>query len=374
MTRRFKPYRARLALVALAGALVVTALAPATASASHFDDSTKVCNQPGVCVLTIDVDGLIFEDDVITVDLDPGTTGATFRSATRTGGTCPPTSVSLVDSTTVHLDPSENLPFPGCTIVLEETLAATSAGEVCQTIDSDFSFPESTVCAQLTPAQCSDSADNDSDGKVDYPDDQGCEDAEDDSESPDPPQCSDRLDNDEDGQTNFPDDQGCEDAEDDSESPDPPQCSDRLDNDSDGKTNFPADPGCTSASDDSESPDPVKPPSPRPANPCTITGTRGNDIIRGTSGRDVICTGGGNDIVYGRGANDVIYGGSGNDILRGGDGSDRLIGGPGNDILHGDGGADSLNTQDAIRGNDVANGGAGDDSCATDPRDVRRSC
>ena len=339
MTRRFKPYRARLALVALAGALVVTALAPATASASHFDDSTKVCNQPGVCVLTIDVDGLIFEDDVITVDLDPGTTGATFRSATRTGGTCPPTSVSLVDSTTVHLDPSENLPFPGCTIVLEETLAATSAGEVCQTIDSDFSFPESTVCAQLTPAQCSDSADNDSDGKVDYPDDQGCEDAEDDSESPDPPQCS-----------------------------------DRLDNDSDGKTNFPADPGCTSASDDSESPDPVKPPSPRPANPCTITGTRGNDIIRGTSGRDVICTGGGNDIVYGRGANDVIYGGSGNDILRGGDGSDRLIGGPGNDILHGDGGADSLNTQDAIRGNDVANGGAGDDSCATDPRDVRRSC
>ncbi len=46
MTRRFKAYRARLALVALAGALVVTALAPATASADHFTDSAKVCNEP----------------------------------------------------------------------------------------------------------------------------------------------------------------------------------------------------------------------------------------------------------------------------------------------------------------------------------------
>ena len=133
-------------------------------------------------------------------------------------------------------------------------------------------------------------------------------------------------------------------------------------------------------------------PAPRPATPCTITGTAENDVIRGTSGSDVICAGSGNDIVYGRGGNDVIYGGEGNDVLRGedgsdrlyggsgqdllrgGDGNDRLTGGPGNDLLHGDGGADSLNTQDGRRGNDVANGGAGSDSCATDPRDARSSC
>ena len=201
------------------------------------------------------------------------------------------------------------------------------------------------------------------------------------------PECRDASDNDGDGRTDYPDDPGCQSAEDDSESPDPPparQCSDGRDNDSDGRTDYPRDPGCSSANDDNES-------NP-PANPCTITGTSGNDVIRGTSGSDVICAGSGNDIVYGRGGNDVIYGGPGNDILRGGDGSDRLYGGsgqdvlrggegsdrltggPGNDLLHGDGGADSLNTQDGRRGNDVANGGAGDDSCATDRGDARSSC
>jgi hypothetical protein len=70
------------------------------------------------------------------------------------------------------------------------------------------------------------------------------------------PQCSDTLDNDSDGRIDFPADQGCSDATDNTEAPDPPQCSDRLDNDGDGKTNFPADPGCESATDDSESPDP----------------------------------------------------------------------------------------------------------------------
>ena len=222
------------------------------------------------------------------------------------------------------------------------------------------------------PPQCDDRTDNDGDGGTDYPDDQGCESFEDDSESPNPPQCSDRLDNDSDGKTNHPDDPGCSSATDNDESdpvPPPParQCSDGRDNDSDGRTDYPRDPGCSSPSDDDES-------NPRPANPCTITGTAGNDVIRGTSGRDVICAGGGNDIVYGRGGNDVIYGGSGQDVLHGGEGNDRLTGGPGNDTLHGGGGADSLNTQDGRRGNDVANGGAGSDSCATDPRDARSSC
>ncbi len=147
------------------------------------------------------------------------------------------------------------------------------------------------------PPQCSDRLDNDSDGRANFPDDQGCDSPGDTSEAPDPPQCSDRLDNDSDGRANFPDDQGCDSPGDDSEAPDPPQCSDRLDNDgdgrgtspttraprrpglrlagrrlreapdppqcsdrldndSDGRANFPDDQGCDSPGDDSEAPDP----------------------------------------------------------------------------------------------------------------------
>ncbi len=77
---------------------------------------------------------------------------------------------------------------------------------------------------------------------------------------PPPPACSDTLDNDSDGKTDYPADQGCADANDDSESPDPPQCSDRLDNDGDGLLNL-ADPGCADAQDDDEA-DPASPPPP----------------------------------------------------------------------------------------------------------------
>ncbi len=111
-----------------------------------------------------------------------------------------------------------------------------------------------------------------------------------------------------------------------------------------------------------------------PAGACTITGTRGNDVIRGTPGSDVICAGAGNDVVYGRDGNDVIIGGAGNDVLRGGDGNDRLIGGPGRDVLQGNDGSDSLDAQDGTQGNDVARGGAGADACTADPGDVRTSC
>ncbi len=137
----------------------------------------------------------------------------TFQTApTRTGGNCPQTAVSLADPTEVELDPSADL--VNCTIVLEETLAAQSSGEICQFIGTFQRVAGTAFCAQLTAAQCSDSADNDSDGRTD----------------------------------------------------------------------FPADPGCASATDNDES-DPVtpRPPTP-PANRCTITGTRGNDVLRGHLG------------------------------------------------------------------------------------------
>ena len=80
------------------------------------------------------------------------------------------------------------------------------------------------------------------------------------SDPPPPPkQCADGRDNDSDSQTDYPGDQGCAAADDDSEAPDAPQCSDRLDNDADGEQNFPTDPGCASAEDDDET-DPPPPP------------------------------------------------------------------------------------------------------------------
>ena len=329
--------------MALVGVLVMMALGPATASADHFTASTKVCNEPGVCILTIDVSRTIDDADTLYVEVfSPGGVGSaqrpTFQTApTRTGGDCPQTAVRLVDPTNVELDPSADL--VDCTIVLEETLAAQSSGEICQWIGTLGAVAGTAFCAQFTAAQCSDSADNDSDARTDFPADPGCASATDNDETDPTP-------------------------------PPPPatrQCSDGRDNDGDGRTDYPRDPGCSSPTDDNES-------NPAPANPCTITGTGGNDVIRGTSGPDVICAGAGNDVVYGRGGNDIIRGGEGNDVLRGGGGGDRLIGGPGRDVLYGGEGTDALDTEDGRGGNDIARGGDGSDSCRTDRGDVRSSC
>lgn len=118
-------------------------------------------------------------------------------------------------------------------------------------------------------SQCSDTEDNDNDGKTDFVEggannDPGCENAEDDNETdpvpvPDPMQCSNQQDDDSDGKIDFgnanTNDPGCESPEDNEET-DPAnptfQCSDGADNDSDGKIDHPADPGCDSGADDNE--------------------------------------------------------------------------------------------------------------------------
>jgi hypothetical protein len=141
------------------------------------------------------------------------------------------------------------------------------------------------------PAQCSDGVDNDGDGKIDYPNDPGCTDAQDNTESPDPStpppaaQCSDGVDNDGDGKVDFPDDPGCTSAGDTTESPDPStpaQCSDGIDNDGDGKVDFPADPGCASAGDDSESPDPSTQSSPQARTDAASGVTFKRAVLHGT--------------------------------------------------------------------------------------------
>jgi len=111
-----------------------------------------------------------------------------------------------------------------------------------------------------TETQCFDGIDNDSDGAIDYPADEGCADAADDDETGGiaKPKCNDGRDNDGDGKTDFPNDPGCFDAFGDDETDDCPSgpncaaCSDGQDNDGNSQTDFPNDPGCTSAADDSE--------------------------------------------------------------------------------------------------------------------------
>ncbi|MDZ4217085.1 MAG: hypothetical protein U1C97_02080, partial [Candidatus Gracilibacteria bacterium] len=61
---------------------------------------------------------------------------------------------------------------------------------------------------ECTLAQCSDTIDNDADGKIDFPTDPGCESASDLNETN--PQCNDGLDNDGDGEIDYPDDIGCQ--------------------------------------------------------------------------------------------------------------------------------------------------------------------
>ena len=145
----------------------------------------------------------------------------------------------------------------------------------------DASGDPEAFLANLTPTpRCSDGADNDGDGLVDYPADPGCGSPNDDSENPacddgidndgdglkdlaDPgcgnqawrrtenPACSDGVDDDGDGKIDWPADDGCRDATDQSEAPD---CADGIDNDGDGLIDYPADPGCQNYSWATENP------------------------------------------------------------------------------------------------------------------------
>ncbi|MBN1960251.1 MAG: VWA domain-containing protein [Deltaproteobacteria bacterium] len=112
--------------------------------------------------------------------------------------------------------------------------------------------PLDGVYVGLCPA-CSDSIDNDGDGKTDYPNDPDCFDSMDNDESPSTA-CKDGVDNDGDGLIDWPLDPGCQSAYD-IEETDPttlPECSDHIDNDGNGLVDFPADPGCYAASDPNE--------------------------------------------------------------------------------------------------------------------------
>ena len=196
-----------------------------------------------------------------------------------------------------------------------------------------------------------------------------------------PTACSDGVDNDNDGAIDFPDDPGCESAEDDTETEPGGTCAGR-----------PAGPNVlvgTSGND-------------------VLRGTDGDDVICGFGGKDTLIGRGGDDLLIGGNANDILRGSGGNDtlrggrgedtlaggagsdrlnagidddILRGGGGNDTMLGGGGKDILRGRGGRDRLKGgggADALsggRGRDSLDGGAGRDRCLGGPgNDTLRRC
>jgi uncharacterized repeat protein (TIGR01451 family) len=108
---------------------------------------------------------------------------------------------------------------------------------------------------------------------------------------------------------------------------------------------------------------------------CTITGTRGDDVLVGTDGDDVICGLGGDDSISAGDGDDVVYGDAGDDTIFGGDGDDRLEGRAGDDRVDGEAGADFVfggAGDDRVIGGDDGDwlkGGAGADVLNAGPGD-----
>lgn len=100
------------------------------------------------------------------------------------------------------------------------------------------------------------------------------------------PQCSDGIDNDSDGKIDYPNDPGCYSADDDDER-DMPACNDGVDNDGDGKIDYPNDPGCSSANDKTETFDTV---AGTPCPGCTCGADLNGNGYTGDFGETTACS------------------------------------------------------------------------------------
>ena len=107
----------------------------------------------------------------------------------------------------------------------------------------------SALVGITTKAQCGDGKDNDRDTLIDYTQDTGCIDRNDNDERNYYVQCDDGIDNDGDTSIDFPRERGCYASLDRSESA---NCSDSIDNDLDSYIDYPADPECTDGPDDKD--------------------------------------------------------------------------------------------------------------------------
>lgn len=218
------------------------------------------------------------------------------------------------------------------TVVSQENVT-DAAGEASFVITSDV-VGETSVTADITnsssPNQCAQPAGTPSGASAG-----DCSDTATKTWSEDLPECSDGDDNDSDGNTDFPDDPGCTDEQDTTESPDPfvpAGCRNR----GSGENVIVG----TSGAD-------------------VLNGSPGRDVICGAGGDDIISGRGGGDLIQGNGGDDTAGGGGGKDNVSGNAGNDNVSGNRGNDAVRGNGGADTLKGNAGI---DSVAGGSGNDS------------
>jgi len=152
--------------------------------------------------------------------------GASLLSAIDTGPLAAGTYLVVVDGYNGGVTPG---PFK---VNFSGTLTAGAACDAANTMGGALTCPTGTSCADdpLNPGTliclgppCHDGRDNDGDGKIDYPNDPGCDAPDDTDETDDCPN-----------------------------GPNCPKCANGIDDDGDGATDYPADPSCTAASGGSE--------------------------------------------------------------------------------------------------------------------------
>jgi len=117
---------------------------------------------------------------------------------------------------------------------------------------ADLSAYRAEILSIISQPTCDDGLDEDGDGLVDFPDDPGCDSADDADERSDALVCDDGVDDDGDGLIDYPADPGCSDPTDATETSPSLVCDDGSDNDGDGLIDWPNDPGCASSTDGTE--------------------------------------------------------------------------------------------------------------------------
>lgn len=163
----------------------------------------------------------------------------------------------------------------------------------------------------------------------------------------DEPECSDDIDNDNDGQTDFPNDDDCESATDDSEADQFPE------QEFGGETGQEVTEGaCTGFRTGSVQENPN-------GDGIVVVGTNGPDALQGSDRDDLICALGGDDAVQGHAGDDSLFGGGGKDGMEAGVGNDNMFGEGDKDILVGNEGNDEI---DGGQGNDNMSGSGGQDT------------
>ena len=273
-------------------------------------------------VTNFDYDTAAYDATVVTASPSPTATASPTPSPTPTATASPTPTGSASPSPTPSRSPSPT-PTATASATPSATPTATASPTPTATASPTVSAtptPTPTATASLSPspspsssptpgpttADCEDGIDNDGDGRIDFPDDDGCTSTTDDNEA----------------SPTFA--TSCRDVE----------------------------PGQTF-----EGPDGL-----------IIGGTPGDDDLVGSDGDDLICGFGGDDTIDGLGGNDTIGGGSGRDAISGGDGDDSMRAGAGADEVRGNAGRDRAwggRGRDDIRGatgHDDLRGSRGKDS------------